>query len=70
MSSLTRSSTTAARIPCQRLSASKRSTMMAVSTGTKAASWKSKTTAAMTGRDRAYATDTRYAGASPSRRLV
>ena len=53
MSSLTSSSATAARTPCQRFPASKRSTITAVSTGTKATSWKSKMTASMTGSDRA-----------------
>jgi len=53
MSSLTRSITAAASTPCQRRPASKRSTRTAVSTGTNATSWKSKTTAAMTRSDKA-----------------
>jgi hypothetical protein len=53
MSSLTSSRTNAAAMPCQRFPASKRSTMITVSTGTNATSWKSNTTAAMIGSDRA-----------------
>ena len=43
----------------RRRTASNRSTITAVSTGTNATSWKSKMTASMTGSDKAYATQTK-----------
>ena len=59
MSSLTRSSATAARIAGRRRPAWNRSAITAVSTGTNATSWKSNVTAAMIGRDSAYAVETK-----------
>ena len=53
MSSLTSSRATAAAMPSPRRPAWKRSAMTAVSTGTKATSWKSNVTAAMIGSDSA-----------------
>ena len=59
MSSLTSSSAAAARMAVPRRPAWKRSAITAVSTGTNATSWKSNVTAAMMGRDSAYAADTK-----------